>query len=339
MAPVNQPDACVVPDLEATNVAFGKPARATGQTPSEPASNAVDGGQPTWSAGDYPPQWIEVDLEEPTTIQRVGMTVAQWPPGDTRHQVWARLSSDEMVLLAEIQGYTTIDMALGVDLPVALQDVVAVRIQTLSSPSWAGWGEIEVISAPQPEQQACLLRASGSVNLYADPEDTTAAFSTLSAGQLAYAAGQHEASDGSLWYHVAPETWALSAEVTPSGDCDALPAVDPDANPTVPVTFSVTVPPGPTPEVFIGGFFPGTPYPAWIPYAIFMTRQGGGVWTVTLDLPVGADIEYIYNRNSWETVERPENCGETIPRTFTVEAGEGMLIEDEVVKWRDRDCE
>jgi hypothetical protein len=56
---------------------------------------------------------------------------------------------------------------------------------------------------------------------------------------------------------------------------------------------------------------------------------------VTIDLPVGTQVEYVYTRSSWESIERP---GDTPPRTFTVEDTSPMERDERVEKWQDLDC-
>src|SRR2546426_7102453 len=63
------------------------------------ASNSNPGGEPklaldgdetsAWSAGDVgPPQWIQLDLGEPTTVSGVLLDVGQTPDGPTIHQIY-----------------------------------------------------------------------------------------------------------------------------------------------------------------------------------------------------------------------------------------------------------
>src|SRR5262245_21920242 len=57
------------------NIAFCKPATASG---GNEASNAVDGSSNTyWSAQDFAPQWIEINLKSPATINRIQLKIDQ----------------------------------------------------------------------------------------------------------------------------------------------------------------------------------------------------------------------------------------------------------------------
>ena len=70
------------------NVSLGASARASNIAPGSSANNAIDGDEATaWNAGDFPPQWIEIDLGQPCVIDRIRLLVMQNPAGDTVHVV------------------------------------------------------------------------------------------------------------------------------------------------------------------------------------------------------------------------------------------------------------
>ncbi len=335
MAPINQPDACVVPELEAANVALGRPVRFSKQLGGEPAAAVVDAQSSNWSAGDYPPQWIEIELAGPTAVQRVGMTVSQWPPGSTRHQVWATTAGGAELLVADFVGFTTVDMALTYDLPVPLEDVTAVRVLTLESPSWVGWGEVEVISAPPAARSPCIGTAANGADLFRWPGQDQPKVAGLSVGQRAYLDGTLTDESGKQWLRLGAGLWSEAARLTLEGSCEPDALTAPPLPRTSPVTFRAEVPLHTQGEVFIAGEFPGTAIPAWIPYTILLQPEAG-VQSVTVELPVGSVVQYLYTRGSWESIERPLSCGETEPRSFTV-GDNPMVIEDQVEKWRDLD--
>jgi hypothetical protein len=341
LAPINWQDLCTPPDFEIKNVSVGKPVRASNQTRENPAANAVDGSSPEWSAGNYPPQWIEIDLQEPTTVGQVGFTVGQWPPGFTHHQVWARLADNRYVLLADFNGFTTVDMSLHYKLPIPVKDVTSVRFLQLTSPSWAGYKEVEVISAPPAGPDACFAKSGGSLRLTNYPADDARETGSLKSGDEIYLGGIHVDDSGVEWAQIGNNTWVKSEGLGMGQDCES--ASLPEAGPgprLVAVAFNVTVPENTEGEVFIAGYFKNVNLPAWIPYMILLKKQGGNVWTATLDLPVGTEVEYVYTRSSWETIERPAACpGDTPPREFTVEDLPQIERDDNVAKWRDLDCE
>jgi hypothetical protein len=64
--------------------------------------------------------------------------------------------------------------------------------------------------------------------------------------------------------------------------------------------------------------------------------RSGSVWTVTIDLPIGTTVSYLYTRGTWDSVERAAACGEVANRTIIVDAAP-ITIRDEVSAWAD-DC-
>lgn len=334
MSPSYQPDACVVPELPVVNAAFRKPVRASAFEPSQPPEQAVDGSNTAWTAGAYPPQWIEVDLGEPTTIGRVAMNTDQWPPGVSRHQVSARLADGRNVLLGELSGFTMPGMILAIDLPIPLPEVRSVRITTTESSSWAGWMEIEAVAAAA-QGNACLGTLAASTVLQAGPWPDAEQGGTLTAGSLVYINGLYTDEEGTAWAR-SGGAWLPLAALSLSGDCHSSALVAEPGVHFAPVTFRVTAPTGIDGEVFMAGQFPGMDWEFWRPWMIVLNQVEPGLWEITIPLPLGAEIEYLYTRASWETVERAADCSAIPNRTWTV-AGE-VIIEDLVAAWSDLDC-
>ncbi len=114
--------------------------------------------------------------------------------------------------------------------------------------------------------------------------------------------------------------------------------------PIVAVTFVVTVPDytgqgeG---DVYIAGSFGTTDLPNWDPAGLVMAQVDDTHWTITLDLPEGAKLEYKYVRGTWDAVEKGPECEEIANRRLTVtlpEGEDGLLVDtDLVAKWRDLD--
>jgi hypothetical protein len=147
LAPANQPDPCVPTPLPVYNVALGRPATASSWGAKTPPDQAVDGSGAIWSAAAGPPQWIEIDLEEPRIVAGLRLVVAQYPPGQTHHRVWAILEDGSRTLLADLRGFTSQGQALEPVLPEPLPGVRTIRVETLESPSWVAWRELEVREA------------------------------------------------------------------------------------------------------------------------------------------------------------------------------------------------
>jgi hypothetical protein len=150
-APVNQPDPCVAVEIPNDNLAYRKPARASSSLAEEPPSNAVDDNSGTqWGAGAPPVQWIEVDLQGTYSISEIRLQVAQYPAGNTIHRVQARSSSDgAYTTVHEFNGFTQDNDWLMFTLDAPLENVAQLRIQTIGSPSWVAWKEVQVFGESQ----------------------------------------------------------------------------------------------------------------------------------------------------------------------------------------------
>jgi len=130
------------------NVAYGKPVRASRSNQAQP-EGAVDGNPDTyWGAGDFAPQWIEIDLGESYTITELRLLIGQSPPGETTHRVLIKGPEVEDAFFEAhtFRGVTTDLQLLTLIFPEPIKAVRYVRIETTRSPSWVGWKEIEVIA-------------------------------------------------------------------------------------------------------------------------------------------------------------------------------------------------
>jgi len=131
------------------NLAFGKWVRASRAQPGFAPERAVDGNPETWwGAGDFAPQWVEVDLGNTYLIARVNLVISQYPAGQTTHRVLVRGpgTGDDYMLLHTFTGATADLDLLSVPLSEALEGIRFIRVETTASPSWVGWREIEVIA-------------------------------------------------------------------------------------------------------------------------------------------------------------------------------------------------
>ena len=133
------------------NVAFGKSARSSRSLPDWPADNAVDGDPSThWGSGDFPPNWVEIDLGQPYTISEIRLRLDQGQlVGRTVHNVYVRGpgTGDQLVLLHTFDGETADLDQLVYSVPEALPGIQYVRAEITLSPSWVSFREVEVIVA------------------------------------------------------------------------------------------------------------------------------------------------------------------------------------------------
>jgi hypothetical protein len=145
-APVNQADPCRALDIPTDNLAYGKPVTASRSLPEEPPSQAVDDNDGTqWGAGEGPVQWIQIDLQGQYRITKIELLVSQDPAGDTIHRIQVRASdADAYQTVYEFNESTLDNEWLFFRPETPLEDVSQIRIQTVSSPSWVAWKEIQV---------------------------------------------------------------------------------------------------------------------------------------------------------------------------------------------------
>ncbi|HJX92562.1 MAG TPA: discoidin domain-containing protein [Pyrinomonadaceae bacterium] len=118
---------------------------ATGSTstPNDLPKLAFDGDPKTvWSSGNGVPGWIQIDLGQPTTISKIRLNVSQFPPGPTTHQISAGPTPDSLAPLGTLDGNTTDGQVL--ELNKSASNVRYLKIETVKSPSWVAWREIEV---------------------------------------------------------------------------------------------------------------------------------------------------------------------------------------------------
>lgn len=100
-------------------------------------------GDSFWSSGADAPQWIRIDLPEPSIISEVRFTVFQSPPGDTTHELEILVDGDW--LPAETFSSSTATGDILTWRPAnPMENISGFRMTTTASPSWPEWFEIEV---------------------------------------------------------------------------------------------------------------------------------------------------------------------------------------------------
>ena len=144
LSPNAQPDPCSPTPLPGGNLALGKSVRVSRFLAGEPPENVIDGGPKQWGAGDYPSQWIEIDLGGPAVIKEIRLWVAQYPAGTTVHQIWVRGPSGESHMVHQFEGTTQEGDVLSFAPDTPLSGIQFIRIRTTQSPSWVAWQEIEI---------------------------------------------------------------------------------------------------------------------------------------------------------------------------------------------------
>ena len=137
----------ITANFASDNIAFGKPTAASSTWTGYPPENAVDGSLYYWNSGDFPPGWIEVDLQATCTIGRIRLTVMQNPlVAETVHQVLGKGpgTGGDFQLLHEFHGITENNQQLEYTPATPWEDIQFIKILTVTSPSWVAWREIEI---------------------------------------------------------------------------------------------------------------------------------------------------------------------------------------------------
>jgi hypothetical protein len=127
-------------------ISRGKPTQASHIFGDFTPAKAVDGLDATmWNSGAFAPQWIEVDLEAPVSIERLRLVTAQEPiVGFTSHRVFGRGATGSALLLHEFSGVTREAHALDYSPPAPWTGIRFVRVETVTSDAWVAWREISV---------------------------------------------------------------------------------------------------------------------------------------------------------------------------------------------------
>ncbi len=151
LSPNLHPDPCEAVLILSNNLAYGKPARASTSLAENPPELAVDENAAShWGSGEDAPQWIEIDLQAEYTLDRVELLVSQYPAGQTEHHLRGRSASGNWQDLVTFEGVTNDGDRLIFDPETPVPGIQFLRVDTLVSPSWVSWFEIEVYGEATP---------------------------------------------------------------------------------------------------------------------------------------------------------------------------------------------
>lgn len=150
-----------------SNIAFNKPATASGSTASEPTNLAFDGNMTTNWCAPASTGWIKVNLQDKFTVNRMKLYVSQAITGSTVHEIKVSEDMTNWTLVKTFSGSTTQNQILDVTFEPALTNVRGVMINTTQSTSWVAWYEIQVFTnsyKPSITQNGAVLTSSSAVN-------------------------------------------------------------------------------------------------------------------------------------------------------------------------------
>lgn len=140
-------------EMLAHNLALNRAVNSSRSLPGSEGPLAVDGDASTlWNSGGDAPQWIEIDLGQPSDISAVRLLISQYPAGNTLHRVLGKGPGANEVFseLTRFEGFTEDGQWLEFSPEDPWAAIQTIRVETVTSPSWVSWREIEVIAADRP---------------------------------------------------------------------------------------------------------------------------------------------------------------------------------------------
>jgi hypothetical protein len=140
-------------EMLAHNLALDKAVRYSRGLAGNEGPLALDGDAGTlWNSGDAAPQWIEIDLGQPHDISAVRLLISQYPAGNTLHRVLGKGPGADALFyeLTRFESSTEDGQWLEFSPEEPWAAVQYIRVETVTSPSWVAWREIEVIAPDEP---------------------------------------------------------------------------------------------------------------------------------------------------------------------------------------------
>jgi hypothetical protein len=119
--------------------------KASTEDDSGPAAAAIDGEEATaWHAAFGVPQWIEIGLDAPSTVHEVVLLIAQREKGASRHMIQVAVTGQPLQVVGVVDQQTADGDAIRFRPETPIANVERIRIETMASPSNAGWYEVIV---------------------------------------------------------------------------------------------------------------------------------------------------------------------------------------------------
>jgi hypothetical protein len=130
------------------NLATNKTVHVENEVVDQTSAMAVDGYiNSLWNSGGDDPQWIEIDLGEYSNVETIRLHVSQTPPGDTVHEISGSRNGNIFKPMHIFSGYTEDGQVLEFSPETPWMGIQFIRINTVVSPSWVAWREIEIIGS------------------------------------------------------------------------------------------------------------------------------------------------------------------------------------------------
>ena len=114
------------------------------------AITSPDSSEIYWNSGSFAPQYVQLQLQGPSTITAVALLVAQLPDGATHHQLFVGPSANPTTLASDMNGITNAGQWINITFNPPLTNVQYLRLSTISSPSFVAWLKFLVIGTCCP---------------------------------------------------------------------------------------------------------------------------------------------------------------------------------------------
>ncbi len=159
LAPVNSPDPCDINfDITGSiNLAYNASVTASVEEQADdgefyPPNNAVDYSLTTWwSAGAGAVQWIEIDLGQSSLIERFKLVDLYGGQGRHVNKLWGKgdVPGSDYILIATLDvNSEQEELVIEYVLPEPIAGIQFIKVETVASPGWIIWHEIEVYGSP-----------------------------------------------------------------------------------------------------------------------------------------------------------------------------------------------
>lgn len=108
-------------------------------------SYVLDGNPSTgWNSGGYAPQWIQIDLGQPHTINRIRLKSGQSPDGHTINIIYLGNAQAVFTLYLTLDQVTKAGEWIDIPFMSPVEGIRYINVTSTLSPSWIAWEDIEV---------------------------------------------------------------------------------------------------------------------------------------------------------------------------------------------------
>jgi len=130
------------------NLATNKTVYVENEVADQTAVMAVDGYiNSLWNSGGHDPQRIDINLGEYSNVETIRLHVSQYPPGDTVHEISGSRNGNVFKPMHIFSGFTEDGQVLEISPDIPWMGIQFIRIETVATPSWVAWREIEIIGS------------------------------------------------------------------------------------------------------------------------------------------------------------------------------------------------